>query len=316
MTAVVWRCGPRPHGRNKAASTHGGGSVHADSHIDYMMISESSATSVRRFGIHASPDLCEDRGGRHAALFVDVDVVSLLGIAKPQQPAKTKGRFQSAVKYSDKPRLARFRDFADKFFSKRGLDVAMESLIGGVVLDKKLQRRAALERDEAERRGWEQEHWRPTGAGRDGAQRDEGACGGGLAPDGSGGDASKRRRTREDARGSDEDRPAATSGRRSAVDCGAGAADVTTTDGTLRSMIDDAMQLLGSMAHDVDLAFGQTHGGATRVRDKSNPDRFGNGHSAEAKRISLECKKTSACGAVCSQAAAEQSVTALPHARG
>ena len=56
-------------------------------------------------------------------------------------------------------------------------------------------------------------------------------------------------------------------------------------------MIDGAMQLLGSMAHDVDLAFGQTHGGATRVRDKSNPDRFGNGYSAEAKRISLECKK-------------------------
>ena len=88
----------------------------------------------------------------------------------------------------------------------------MESLIGGVVLDKKLQQRAALERDEAERRGWEQEHWRPTGAGRDGTQRDEGACGDGLAPDVSGGDASKRRRTREDARGSDEDRPAATSG--------------------------------------------------------------------------------------------------------
>ena len=56
-------------------------------------------------------------------------------------------------------------------------------------------------------------------------------------------------------------------------------------------MIDVAMQLLGSMAHDVDLAFGQTHGGVTRVRDKSNPDRFGNGYSAEAKRISLECKK-------------------------
>ena len=56
-------------------------------------------------------------------------------------------------------------------------------------------------------------------------------------------------------------------------------------------MIDDAMEFLDSMAHDVDLAFGQTHGGATRVRDKSNPDRFGNGHSAEAKRISLECKK-------------------------
>ena len=64
-------------------ATHGGGSAHTDSHIDYMMISESSATSVRRFGIHANPDLCEDRGGRHAALFIDVDVVSVLGIAKP-----------------------------------------------------------------------------------------------------------------------------------------------------------------------------------------------------------------------------------------
>ena len=64
-----------------------------------------------------------------------------------------------------------------------------------------------------------------------------------------------------------------------------------TTDSALRSMIDGAMEFLDSMAHDVDLAFGQTHGGATRVRDKSNPDRFGNGHSAEAKRISLECKR-------------------------
>ena len=107
---------------------------------------------MRHFGIHASHDLCEDRGGRHAALFVDVDVVSLLGIAKPQQPLKAKGRFKSAAKYSDKPRLARFRDFAGKFFVKRGLDEAMGSLIGGVVLDTKLRQRATLERDEAERR--------------------------------------------------------------------------------------------------------------------------------------------------------------------
>ena len=41
--------------------THGGGSVHADSHIGYILISEASATPVRRFGIHANPDLCEDR---------------------------------------------------------------------------------------------------------------------------------------------------------------------------------------------------------------------------------------------------------------
>ena len=213
--------------------THGGGSVHADSHIDYMLISEASATSVRRFGIHANPDLCEDRGGRHAALFCDVDVVSVLGVAKPQQSAKAQGRFQSAVKYSDKPRLARFRDFADKFFSKRGLDVAMESLIGGVVLDKELQRRAALERDEAERRGWEQEHWRPTGAERDGAQRDEEAW-------------RRRSGTRttasEAASGAEHERAyAAVTGTLGCDErpqvCGrlrCRAADVTTTDSTLR----------------------------------------------------------------------------------
>ena len=282
---TVW---PQSH---TGFATHSGDSVHADSHIDYVLISESSATSVRRFGIHASPDLCEDRGGRHAALFVDVDVVSLMGIDKPQQPSTTKGRFQSAVKYSDKPRLARFRDFAENFFDKRGLNATMESLIGNVVLDEKLQQRAALERDESERRGWEQEHWRPAGAGRDGVRRDGGACGDGPATDANGGEGSKRRKTQEDTRSGGGASTAETSGRSYGVNCGAAAPDVTTTDCTLRSMIDDAMEFLDSMAHDVDLAFGQTHGGATRVRDKSNPDRFGNGHSAEAKRISLECKK-------------------------
>ena len=116
--------------------------------------------------------------------------------------------------------------------------------------------------------------------------------------------------------GSDEERSAATCGRRSVVDCGVGPADVTTTDSTLRSMIDDAMQLLDSMAHDADLAFRQTHGGATRVRDKSNPDRFGNGHSAEAKRISLECKKLRRMVRFFSSTPAGQSVTALSYASG
>ena len=270
--------------------THGGDSVHADSHIDYILISEASAKSVRRFGIHASPDLCEDRGGRHAALFMDVDVTSVLGIGTSESAAAQR-RFPSAVKYSDKPRLARFRDFADKLFIKRGLGVTMDSIIGKVVLDEDLQRRAELERDEAERRGWEQEHWRPTSAGRGGIGRDGSACGGGTTSDVCGADANKRRRTRGDARGGDYGRQDAASGRSSAVDRGYGDAKVTSADGTLRSMIDDAMELLDSMAHDADLAFGQTHGGATRVRDKSNPDRFGNGYSAEAKRISLECKK-------------------------
>ena len=132
--------------------THGGGSVHAGAHIDHILISEASATSVRRFGVHANPNLREDRGGRHAALFADIDAVAVLGVAKPQLSAKAQGRFQSAVKYSDKPRLARFRGFSTKIFSKRGLDVAIKSLIGNIVLGKGLQRLAELGRDEAERR--------------------------------------------------------------------------------------------------------------------------------------------------------------------
>ena len=74
--------------------THGGGNVHAVTHMDYILISEASATSVRRFGVNANPNLCEDHGGRHAALFADIDVVAVLGVAKPQLPAKAQGRFQ------------------------------------------------------------------------------------------------------------------------------------------------------------------------------------------------------------------------------
>ena len=44
--------------------THGGGSAHAGSHIDYILVSDASTTAVRRFGVHADPNLCEDRGGR------------------------------------------------------------------------------------------------------------------------------------------------------------------------------------------------------------------------------------------------------------
>ena len=244
--------------------THGGGSVHADSHIDYILVSEASATSLRRFSVHADPNLCEDRGGRHAALFASIGVVAVLGVAKPQSSVKAQGRFQSAVKYSDKPRVARFRDFSTKFFGKRGLDEAMESLIGNIVLGKDLQRRAGLGRDEAERQGWEEVHWRPADAERKGAER------GGEANRGSAGRAAddgtehKRRRTRAGERDSGGECSTTPSGRRSEGDCPVGAANVTTTGSTLRRVIDEAMQLLGSMAHDADLAFGQTHGGARR----------------------------------------------------
>ena len=99
---------------------------------------------------------------------------------------------------------------------------------------------------------------RPTGAEREGAERGEEANSGKAERAEDDGEGNKRRRTREGGRGSDGGRSAAPSGRRSEVDCGAGAAGVMTTESTLRCMIDGAMQLLGSMAHDADLAFGQT----------------------------------------------------------
>ena len=134
-------------------------------------------------------------------------------------------------------------------------------------------------------------HWRQPDAERKGAERRGDAnrdSAGRVADDGT---ERKRRRTRAGERGSGGEYSKTPSGRRSEADCPVGAANATTTDNTLRRAIDKAMQLLGSIAHDADLAFGQTHGGATRVRDKSNPGHFGNGYSAEAKRISLECKK-------------------------
>ena len=104
LTSAAEAAWPRSHA---SFMTHAGDSVHADSHIDYVLISEASATAVRRYGIHADPNLCEDRGGRHAALFADIDVRTVLGIELPEFQSKLqtaneesevfKARVQAAV---------------------------------------------------------------------------------------------------------------------------------------------------------------------------------------------------------------------------
>ena len=53
---------------------------------------------------------------------------------------------------------------------------------------------------------------------------------------------------------------------------------------TLRQRINAAMALLDHVAARADLAFAQTHGGDSRVRSKSNQNRWGDGYSAVAKR--------------------------------
>ena len=65
----------------------------------------------------------------------------------------------------------------------------------------------------------------------------------------------------------------------------------TTPDKAIRQRIDEAMEILGSMVRDVNVAFTETHGGASRCREKSNPNRWGDGHSNEAKRLALQCKR-------------------------
>ena len=68
-------------------------------------------------------------------------------------------------------------------------------------------------------------------------------------------------------------------------------AEPSKTEQTLRQRIDGAMAVLYSLAHVADLGFSQTHGGASRKRDSSNMNRWGNGYSAEAKRVGAECKR-------------------------
>ena len=90
--AAVW---PRPH---ELFHTHSGGAVHDDSHIDYLIISESCSGAVRAFGIHAELNLCDNRGGRHAALFADVDVVAVLGFSD-EAVLVTPPKRKSQIKY-------------------------------------------------------------------------------------------------------------------------------------------------------------------------------------------------------------------------
>lgn len=232
--------------------------MHDDSHIDYLMISESSSGAVRAFGIHAEPNLCDNRGGRHAALFADVDVVAVLRLSDEAVPV-TPPKRTSQIKYSDKKRVGRFREYADVLFEKRGVDEMLNVLIGDIVLDDELQGDSERDWDEEMSRGWGEVHWRPPHAR---ATTAAGVEGGRAADDG----------------GGDEQRPYGRNGRagagtraqgdtehnvRMATESGEGGArqrHVTTTDEpALRRRIDGAMAVLDKLSHDA--GFSNTHGG-------------------------------------------------------
>ena len=129
-----------------------------------MLMATSSASAVRRFGIAANPGITEDRGGQHSALFDDVAVNVVLGLDVPRSDGGGGQQYTSQIKYSDKPRLARFRNFATEFFDKRGLDGAMSALVVGVVLNEQLREEGARGRRDHEERGWDEVRWRTRNA--------------------------------------------------------------------------------------------------------------------------------------------------------
>ena len=67
-------------------------------------------------------------------------------------------RRKSKTRYSDKPSVAQFREFAEKLYVKRRVHERMNELIGGLVLDAELAAEGARDVDNEERRGWDSVH--------------------------------------------------------------------------------------------------------------------------------------------------------------
>ena len=77
-------------------------------------------------------------------------------------------KYKSQIKYSDKPRLARFRSFATEFFDKCGLEGAMSTLIGDIVLNEQLKEEGERCRRDHEEKGWDEVRWCTRSTSQDG----------------------------------------------------------------------------------------------------------------------------------------------------
>ena len=68
-----------------------------------MFITEPSSRAVRRFGVDDNREVCENRGGRHAVLFVAVGVTVILGVGNNGGNwGRVERKYKSQIKYSDK----------------------------------------------------------------------------------------------------------------------------------------------------------------------------------------------------------------------
>ena len=132
------------------------------SHIVHVFITDTAATSVDEFAVGDDSGLGtghgDERGLDHNVLVVDLDVRSLLGVGTDTKKAVTTKR-RAAIKYSDKKRVERFREYATDEFVKRNLVGTLVELIGGLTLDTALRDRGRTERELDEGAPWEALRW-------------------------------------------------------------------------------------------------------------------------------------------------------------
>ena len=94
----------------------------------------------------------------HAVLFTDIDMCQVLGLERTSSRPPVPVRRKSTIRYSDKPGVAQFREFADKLYTKRRVYERMNELIGGLVLDEELVAAGLRDVNDEERRGWSAVH--------------------------------------------------------------------------------------------------------------------------------------------------------------
>ena len=141
----------------------------SSSHIDHVFITDTAATSVDEFAVDEDSGLGtghgEERGLDHSVLVVDLDVRSLLSVGIDTAKIASTTR-RAAIKYSDKKRAERFREYATGEFTKRDLDGTLTALIGDLSLDTALRGRGRTERELDEGGAWEslrwQRRWNPS----------------------------------------------------------------------------------------------------------------------------------------------------------
>ena len=141
----------------------------ARSHIDHVFITDTAATSVDDFAVDEDSGLGtgngDERGLDHNILVVDLDVRSILGVGIEKSKAVPTKR-RAAIKYSDKKRVERFREYAMGEFVKRDLEGELTALIGDLALDTALRDRGRVERELDEGAPWEslrwQRRWNPS----------------------------------------------------------------------------------------------------------------------------------------------------------